>query len=89
MTAAKKLTFNATAIARTGEAHRTEQQPTPIKSLHQVLSHKRPGRAPAFTEEVGRLNAFIPKRLLDKIQERAFREKKTISQIVADLIDAM
>ena len=89
MTSAKKLTFNAANLAKTGEAHRIEQQPTQAKDLHRVLSAKRPGRAPAFTEETGRLNAFVPKRLLDKIQERAFREKKTVSQLVADLLETM
>ena len=90
MTPAKKLTFNATTFAKTGEAHRTEQLPAAKpQTLHQALTRRKPGRAPAFDEEVGRLNAFIPKRLLDKIQERAFREKKTISQLVAEMIDAM
>ena len=89
MTAAKKLTFNATSFAKTGEAHRTDQQPVAAKDLHRVLAAKRPGRVPAFTEPTGRLNAFVPKRLLDKLQERAYREKQTISQLVAALLESM
>jgi hypothetical protein len=86
---AKKFAFNATSFVKTGEAHRAEQIPA-SQNLHAALSRRKPGKVPAFGDEpTARLNAFVPVRLLDKLQERAFREKRTISQIVADLLDKL
>ncbi len=84
----KPFKFVAAEAAKTGETIRTRDRK---KSLHEAIesTRKKPGRQPKFNEETGRLNAFIPLRLLEKIQERAWLEKKTISQIAAELIEKM
>jgi hypothetical protein len=84
----KHFKFVASEAAKIGETIRTGDRKI---SLHEAIesTRKKPGRKPKFEEETGRLNAFIPIRLLEKIQERAWWEKKTVSQLVAELIEKM
>ena len=84
----KPAPFNASEMAKIGESNRivNREQSLPVAP---APTPKRPGRQPKFTEETGRLNAFIPLRLLEKIQEQAWRQKKTLSQLVAELIEKM
>jgi len=85
----KPLKFSALESAKLGASHRAGDRKISLHEAIKETTRKRPGRAPAFTEETGRLNAFIPIRLVEKVQERAFKEKKTISKLIAELIEKM
>lgn len=82
---AKKFGFKPTSEAQVGTEDRLQSLP---QLDERIRAATRPGGRPADFpgEQTARVNAFIPEDLAWKLKETAHKQKKSISQLVAEWV---